>query len=98
MPTTDHIRVDKAGRVTSFVGPSATAVSHAHVLASGIGLMLKGISPNRQWTRKRVLKQVYNLTGKSYGSGKAELEKAAADLREWAAEAVSKLPVVRTLR
>lgn len=98
MPTTDHIRVDHKGHVTSFVGPSAVDVHRAHVFAAGLDLLSKGIKPNSKWTRKNVLRQVYALIGKSYGSGNAELLAAAADLRAWAKEAVSKLPVVKVLR
>lgn len=51
----------------------------AAVIKSGLGLMSKGIKPNRQWTKKLALANANEITGKCDKT----YEAAIASLQAW---------------
>jgi hypothetical protein len=76
-----YVKYDKEGHLVGFVGPDATRMFQAMVLRNGLGLMSKGIKPNRGWTIYGALKTASMFTGKKYK--RTEVEKARDDLKLW---------------
>lgn len=88
-----HLNVDGKGRVTCYVGPDATNLFRARVLASGLRLFAKtGMQPTRGVTGAKMLKMATLYTGKTYKRG--QHEQAAADIDVWAQTMIAALPVL----
>jgi len=81
------------GKATAFIGRDATQLYKANVLYSGLGLLLKGIKPNRNWTVTNTLAAVTPFTGQHYKRSKAEIHRARADLSVWIQNMRLALPV-----
>lgn len=75
---------------TMFAGPDAVAVFQAAALSSGIGLMAKGIRPQRGWTMTKALAKASEYTGQKYK--RTEHERARADLKVWIETMKSAIP------
>lgn len=70
---------------TSFVGPDATNLFRARVMASALRLYgSTGIKANRAYTPSAMLRVATEYTGKTYKVSRAECLRAAADVHEWA--------------
>lgn len=78
------------GDAVCFNGPDAVRLYQAAALASGIGLLQKGIKPTRGWTMKAALAKATQITGKPYK--RSEAAKAQADLRVWVQTMKAALP------
>jgi capsular polysaccharide biosynthesis protein len=72
----------------SFVGPDATKVYQALVLAQACKLLAAGIQPNRAYTRKATLSAASKITGVTYRT----LQEAKIGLEAWAAAIRLALP------
>lgn len=78
---------------TMFAGPDAVKVFQAATLASGIGLLQKGIKPRRDWSMKKALAMATVYTGVVYKNKDAE--KARADLKVWIETMKSAIPTIQ---
>lgn len=76
---------------TMFAGPDAVRVFQAAALASGIGLLQKGIMPRRGWSMRRALERATFYTGVTY-KGKKDADKARSDLKVWIETMKSSIP------
>jgi len=86
----DCIKYNKAGDAVAFVGTDAVRCYQVAALIAGLGLLAKGIKPNRAWTLKAALARATAVTGKSYRRG--DIDRACADLRIWVATMKAALP------
>jgi hypothetical protein len=86
----NKIVYDKKGAARAFVGPDAVNYFRAAVLRSALGLLARGIKPNRMYTVKAALAAAGEYTGKTYK--RSEIEQARADLAVWIATMKAALP------
>jgi hypothetical protein len=83
------ISYNKDGHAVSFTGPDVLVYQVA-ALRSGLGLMAKGIRPNKTWTSVRLaLQAATQYTGQKY-AGKKHIERARQDLKIWLDSAIAK--------
>jgi hypothetical protein len=85
------ITVSKGG--TTFAGQDAVTLFQVAALKSGIGLLMAGIKPNRQWTMTKALAKASQYTGVKYKRSQAR--QARADLTIWIETMKSAIPVIR---
>jgi len=86
----EGITYNKAGDAVAFSGPDAVRLYQAAALMSGIGLLQKGIKPNRHWTMKAALAMATRFTGNTYKRNEAD--RARADLHIWIVTMKAALP------
>lgn len=67
--------------MTLIAGPDNIQTYRALVIKSGLDLMVKGIQPNKQWTKRTALHNANLITGKADKS----YEAAIASLEAWIA-------------
>jgi len=84
------ITFNRNGDAVAFHGTDAVRMFQAAALASGIGLLMKGIKPHRGWTMKAALATASTITGKTYK--RSEADKARADLSMWVQTMKAALP------
>jgi hypothetical protein len=84
------ITYNAKGDAVGFNGLDAVRLFQAAALASGIGLLQKGIKPGRGWTMKAALARASTITGKTYK--RSEADKARADLSVWVQTMKAALP------
>lgn len=77
--------------MTMFVGETAVTVYQCVVLKTAIGLMEKGIKPNKAYTRKNVCAAVGKITGKTYAW--KDHEQMKKDLDQWVTDNRSKADI-----
>jgi hypothetical protein len=81
------------GKAVSFVGHDATRLYKANAIYIGLGLLLRGIKPSRQWTVTNTLAAVTPFTGQHYKRSKAEMHRASKDLKVWIENMKLAMPV-----
>ena len=80
------------GKITSYVGPDATAAFRAITIASALRFYAKtGMKVNRSYSPTLMLRAASDMTKKNYRRG--EYLRAADDLMKWADEMKAALPV-----
>lgn len=78
---------------TTYSGATATQLYRGITISRGLRLWQSGIQPSAAWTKTATLKAASQLTGKEYGRGPKELERAIADMDVWVVEMRAKVPV-----
>lgn len=95
MQEESYVKVDAQNKVTSYVGPDATALAQAVIVRAALRLWQSGIKPARGVNKTDTLKMASKFTGKKYGGGPKNLDQAIADMDSWVVTMRAAMPVVK---